>query len=174
MDIYLTNHANVRNTRFYNADGQVLYKSETPGSAFSLHKKTTISKIIPNDSPDDMSDRFAEIATIEWHPVGSRLTYGGTTVTISEFMPIKGILKHHRVFTAPGDGRSFKWHLGVHHSTLALNDDSKTPVVGRHGGNSRLIGQARLARLEIFPGFEHLVDIFLITYIYVEKKRKDR
>lgn len=36
-----------------------------------------------------------------------------------------------------------------------------------------VIGAKRPARLEIFTGFEHLVDIILITYIYVEKLRKD-
>jgi hypothetical protein len=55
MDIYLTNHANVRNTNFCNANGQILYKSETPGNTFKPHKVTTISKVVPNASPDDMS-----------------------------------------------------------------------------------------------------------------------
>jgi hypothetical protein len=55
MDLYLTNHANVRNTTFCNADGQALYKSDTPDFSFSHHRRTTISKIIPNDSLDDMS-----------------------------------------------------------------------------------------------------------------------
>ena len=54
MDIYLTNHANVRNTKFCAANGQVLYKSETEGFVLSPHKKTTIYKIIPNDAPEDM------------------------------------------------------------------------------------------------------------------------
>jgi len=30
MELYLSNHANVRKTNFCNAEGQVLYKSETP------------------------------------------------------------------------------------------------------------------------------------------------
>lgn len=54
MNIYLTNHANVRNTTFTDDFGQVLYKSETPGSILSRNRNTTISKIVPNDSPDDM------------------------------------------------------------------------------------------------------------------------
>jgi len=57
MNLYLTNHANVRKTNFCNVDGQVLYKSETPGYATRLvpNQKTTISKVVPNDSPEIMS-----------------------------------------------------------------------------------------------------------------------
>jgi hypothetical protein len=103
-------------------------------------------------------------------------------------------LSSHRIFTAPGDGRSFEWSLGAFHSTvsfgnaftclgasliiatlqLKLNDDSKTPAARSHRSNSGLIGKARQGHLEIFPGFEHLVDIFLITYIYMRQLRKDR
>jgi hypothetical protein len=54
MNIYLTNHANVRLTKFCAAEGQVLYKSETPGF-LQTGKKTKIYKVIPNDEPEDMS-----------------------------------------------------------------------------------------------------------------------
>ncbi|KIM79627.1 hypothetical protein PILCRDRAFT_74073, partial [Piloderma croceum F 1598] len=80
----------------------------------------------------------------------------------------------HRVFTAPVDGRHFKWTLGVWRSTLVLNDGSKTPVAQSHRSNIGIIGKPRQAGLEIYPGFEHLVDILLLTYIFVEKTRKDR
>jgi hypothetical protein len=55
MDLYLSNHHKVRNTNYSTAGGQVVYKAETPGSIYKAHKTTTISKIIPNDTPDDMS-----------------------------------------------------------------------------------------------------------------------
>jgi hypothetical protein len=35
-------------------------------------------------------------------------------------------------------------------------------------------GKPRQARLEIFPGFEALVDIIVVTYIFTEKIRKSR
>jgi hypothetical protein len=54
MDLYLSNHANVRNTNFCDADGQVMYKTETPGFVWAPHKMTTVCKVIPNDTPDDM------------------------------------------------------------------------------------------------------------------------
>ena len=75
-----------------------------------------------------------------------------------------------------------KWALAMLHlpltveilSQLELNDNSKMPVAQSHRSNRGLVGKARQARLEIFPGFEHLMDILLITYVYVEKLRKDR
>jgi hypothetical protein len=102
MNIYLTNHANVRHTKFCAADGQVLYQSETPGL---LHtgKETTISKVVPNDDPEDMSmlirfhctpdrthkiltsaDKFADLATIKWRIVkSSTMIYDGVELPIA-------------------------------------------------------------------------------------------
>ena len=56
MHFYLSNHHQVINTNFCNVEGQVLYTSETPGfiQAVVFNKKTTISKVIPNNCRDDM------------------------------------------------------------------------------------------------------------------------
>jgi hypothetical protein len=62
---------------------------------------------------------------------------------------------------------------GKYISQLELNDDSKTPVAQGHRSNAGIIGRPRHARLEIYPGFEHLVDIIVITYIYMERRRKE-
>ncbi|KZP12755.1 hypothetical protein FIBSPDRAFT_835949 [Athelia psychrophila] len=175
MDIYLANHANVRNTNFCNEAGQVLYKSDTPGSFLSRNRTTKISKVVPHDSPEDMLDHFDELAAIEWHTLGSSvLTYGGFKRPMKEFMPSKGIFAQHRVFTAPGDGRSFRWTLGMWTCSLVLDDGSKTPVAESHRSNAGLVGKPRQARLEIFSGFEHLVDVILIGFVFVEKLRKER
>jgi len=104
----------------------------------------------------------------------SKLVYEGSEVSTSEFMPSKGFWRNRRIFTMPGDGRSFEWKLGLYHSTLFSNDGLQTPVAHSHRSNSGAIGQARQARLEIYPGFEHLVDTFVVTYVYAEKLRRDR
>lgn len=57
---------------------------------------------------------------------------------------------------------------------LELNDGSKTPVARSHRSDVGIFKKPRQARLEILPDFEHLADIILVTYIYVEKMRKDR
>ncbi|KZP12618.1 hypothetical protein FIBSPDRAFT_870138 [Athelia psychrophila] len=175
MDLYLTNHANARNTKFCNEAGQVLYKSETPGSCLSHNRTTKISKVIPHDSPEDMTDLFADLAAIEWHRLGSSvLTYGGFKQSMKEFMPSKGIFAQHRVFTPPRDDRSFRWTLGMWTCSLILDDGSKTPVAESHRSNTGVLGKPREARLEIFSGFEHLADVILIGYVFVEKLRKER
>lgn len=56
---------------------------------------------------------------------------------------------------------------------LILDDGSKTPVAEGHRSNTGALGKPRPARLEIFSGFEHLADIILIGFVYVEKLRKD-
>jgi len=175
MDLFLTNHANVRNTNFCNLEGQVIYKSVTPGSVLSTNRTTTISKIIPNTLPDDMVDEFTELAAIEWHiSMSSRLKYHDIELPMKDFMPSEGVWGQHRVFTALTDGRSFRWTLGIWTSTLELDDSSKTPVARSHRSDIGILGKPRQARLEIFHGFEDLVDIILITFIFVEKLRKER
>jgi len=168
MNIFLTNHANVRNTKFCNAEEQVLYKSETIGSTLSPNKKTIISKVVPNESLDAMADHFKELAVIQWSAIASSiLTHNGVTVSMKDFMPHEGTLMRHRVFTPPNDSRSFSWTTGVWTLRLDLNDGSKTAVARSHRSDAGIFsGKPRQARLEIFPGFEHLVDIILITYIY--------
>ena len=58
---------------------------------------------------------------------------------------------------------------------MELNDGSNTIVSQSHRSDVGLIGGGpRPAYLEIFPDFEDLVDVILVTYILVEKIRKDR
>ncbi|KIM83998.1 hypothetical protein PILCRDRAFT_421948 [Piloderma croceum F 1598] len=168
MNIYLTNRG-VGHTQFRTADGQMMYKSETPGF---LHggKKTTIYKVIPNDDPEEMVDRFTELATTEWRTMSSKLTYNGVELPIT----IKRNLRGHCIFTAPGDGRLFKWSLGPREVTLVLNDDSNTIVARGHRHNIGVIGKPRPARLEIFPNFDHLADVILATYVLAERRRERR
>jgi hypothetical protein len=63
---------------------------------------------------------------------------------------------------------------GVSYPKLVLNDGSNTVVARGHRSNIGLIGKPRQARLEIFPNFDHLADIILVTYILTERIRKDR
>jgi len=90
-------------------------------------------------------------------------------------MVSRGIFGRYRLFTAPGDGRSFTWIFGMWTVKLQSNDRSRTTVAQGYRSDVGLIaGKPRQARLEIFPGFEHLVDVILVTFVYAEKVRKDR
>jgi hypothetical protein len=57
---------------------------------------------------------------------------------------------------------------------LLLNDGLQMPVVHSHRSNSGAISQAHQVCLEIYPRFEHLINTLMVTYVYVEKLRKDR
>jgi hypothetical protein len=57
---------------------------------------------------------------------------------------------------------------------LFLNDASTTPVATFHTKNWGIFSEKRPAFLEIFPPGEHMVELILITFIYMEKLRKDR
>lgn len=87
------------NTELRTSEGQLLYKIETPGSDLILPgKSTTISKVVPSESPDltseiDMQDQFCELAAIQWHlQEPSRLRYDGKEVDLQDFMPAIGPL----------------------------------------------------------------------------------
>ncbi|KAF9463414.1 hypothetical protein BDZ94DRAFT_1258736 [Collybia nuda] len=60
------------------------------------------------------------------------------------------------------------------HVQLIVNDDSKTPVAEFHRGSLGIIGKARPASLEIFEAGEHMIETILVTFIYIEKIRKDK
>lgn len=66
-----------------------------------------------------------------------------------------------RVITGP-DGRTYRWD----HPVLELNDGSKTPIAiyTRSPRKSRL-----QATLEIMPEGEHMQDLIVLTWVYVEK-----
>jgi hypothetical protein len=75
------------------------------------------------------------------------------------------------------DGREYMWKLGPTAPHLYLNDEHKTPVAKFHLPCLRWFrrpGAKSCAWMEIFPEGEHLVDVILLTFIYVEKIRKDR
>jgi hypothetical protein len=57
---------------------------------------------------------------------------------------------------------------------LILNDGTKALVANFHTKSFGIIGDARPACLEILPIGEDMVDTILVTFIYIEKKRKDK
>ncbi|KAJ3502817.1 hypothetical protein NLJ89_g8718 [Agrocybe chaxingu] len=90
-----------------------------------------------------------------------------------------------RIFTG-SDGKEYRWKMGSSVSELFLHDtakdttkhDSKTHVpllVARfHDPQVSMYQKRRPASLEIFPVGEHMVELILITFIYIEKMRTDR
>jgi len=162
---------------YSNETGQVLYKVETP---IKLPPRTsTISRVVPNNmstDTEDMRDKFAYLATVKHKAIASStLRFGGNEVETKEYFRKEGWSAHgrDRIFTGP-DGHEYRWLLKSCFSELVANDEKRTPVAVFHRKNLGIIGEARTASLEIFPVGEHIVDMILITFIHIEKKRKDR
>jgi len=53
-----------------------------------------------------------------------------------------------------------------------VNDSAKTPVAYFHRRKLGIIGDARPASLEIFTAGQDMVDLIVVTGVYVEKLRK--
>lgn len=96
-----------------------------------------------------------------------------------------------RTFTGP-DGRHYRWDM--HHRDvvvgvqlrilldrvvsflwqLSLDDTSRTVIARHHRATLGIIGKRRSACLEIAPEAEHMLDLIILTFIYVEKLRMDK
>jgi len=178
MKLYLSTSSPL-NSVFTNEDGQAIYKVKIP--MFKLPLVTSISRVIPNDLPQedadpDMRDNYTFMAQIDFHVISpSKIKLAGSEFTSKNYFRKEGwgIYGRHRAFTGP-DNRQYKWLLKATVPKLILNDGSKSTVAKFHHKKLGIVGGSRPACLEIFPIGEHMVDTILVTFIYVEKKRKDR
>ncbi|KAH7908291.1 hypothetical protein BJ138DRAFT_1091492 [Hygrophoropsis aurantiaca] len=169
MHFTLTSSA-VRNTIFTNEDGQAVYIANTPGKMGS--RVTTISKARPTEKKSSMRDEFESIAEIEWHFFSSSIfRMNGQEIRTKEFIPSSGLQGRKRTFTGP-DGKSYKWVLNFSSVTLELADGSQTNLANfkRPG----CFGVKSDAVLQISPAVYHMVDLIIITFIYIEKLRRDK
>ncbi|ESK83750.1 hypothetical protein Moror_2091 [Moniliophthora roreri MCA 2997] len=125
----------------------------------------------------NLSSGFEYLAQIDWRFfASSKFRFGnGGEITAKEFFKKEGWGPYgrHRVFIAK-DGREYRWNLGLVRSELFLKDSAKTPVAKFHRKSSRVVGKSRPAYLEIFPAGEHMVDEIFVTFIYIEKLRKEK
>ncbi|KAF8058592.1 hypothetical protein FPV67DRAFT_509570 [Lyophyllum atratum] len=180
MHLYLST-VSVINSTYSNENGQVIYKVDTP---MALGTRTsTISYVVPNDIPQedvdpDMRDKFDLFGQVEHKRVGSSvLRFAGhefetkTYLRKSSEWGAHGL--HHRIFTA-SDGLEYKWLLQRVKCKLVVNDEKQTVVATFHRQSHGLIGAARPASLDILPAGEHISQEIFMTFIYMEKMRKDR
>ena len=77
------------NARYSNEEGQALYKTSSPWKM--LGRDVSIHKIMPNASEDDLQDRFAHLAQVEYNQFrSSRIRYGGGEVVTSQYFTMTG------------------------------------------------------------------------------------
>ncbi|KAG9312378.1 hypothetical protein JVU11DRAFT_6755 [Chiua virens] len=183
----------VRNTVFTDERGLPVFKSTTP---FRLGvRTTTISRqATPDESPGMDPDLIEVAGRIDWHCFGSSIfTIGGTTLESNVFLPRHGFFGRKRTFTGQ-DGRRYRWdmhsrdvvvslyladfwldgHIHMFISQLSLDDSSRTQIARYHRASLGIIGKRRHATLEIAPQAEHMLDLVILTFIYVEKLRMDK
>ncbi|EAU80774.1 hypothetical protein CC1G_04884 [Coprinopsis cinerea okayama7 len=161
-------------------EGQVIYKVESP---FKLvGRKATIDKIVPNDTPEgaqgepDMQDRFTRIGLVEFNTVtSSKITWENVIHDTSKFFRKEsmGWLGRDRIFTGP-DGKEYRWLLRNSKPELVLNDDERTLVAKYHQKHHGVVQDPRPASLEILPPGEHMVDLIIVTLVYIELLRRNR
>ncbi|KAF8162634.1 hypothetical protein B0H34DRAFT_692229 [Crassisporium funariophilum] len=168
------------NTTYCTESGQVIYKSDAPLKLGA--RPITIKRIRPSITPptagtdNTLRDHFAHLAEIEYHSFrNSRIRYAEVDVPVNEFFKKQGWgwYGRNRVFKGP-DGKEYTWHLTSRVSKLFTNDTAKTPIASFHRRRLGVLTDPRPASLEIFPAGEHMTDLIVVTFVYVEKLRTDR
>ncbi|KAG2146829.1 hypothetical protein DEU56DRAFT_157553 [Suillus clintonianus] len=157
----------VRNTVITNEQGHVLYSTST---SFSFDTRVTVvKKHVPSEFNIGKVESSEILAKIEWHTFSSTvIKYNGMDLVTSQFIPTKGITGRRRVFQGP-DGLSYKWKIGPGECVLMLGG---TEVARHHPLKFSFKKTGHEAYLEVFPPVEHMVDLVVLTFIYVEKLRR--
>ncbi|KAF8802958.1 hypothetical protein BYT27DRAFT_7049005, partial [Phlegmacium glaucopus] len=178
MHLYLSTN-DPWNATWCNNEGQVIYKSESP-MCFTLGPRLiTIKRILPPnvDNEHAMRDSFSHLAEIDYsYFFTSRIRYNGIDMATTEFFRKSGgwgLSGRNRVFKGP-DGKEYEWQPGRWVCKLYLKEGSKPLVASYHRRRLGIIGDARPASLEISPQGQHMVDLIVVTFIFVEKLRTDR
>jgi len=114
-----------------------------------------------------------EIARIYWRMMGpSRIVYKGQIIEVDKFMPVGGFMWWYRTFQGP-DGRSYTWRTGDITTHLFVNDGkTKTEIARFHQPMLGALSKTK-ARLEIKPEGMHMVELIVLTWVFVEKRRRD-
>ncbi|KAF9231076.1 hypothetical protein BU15DRAFT_56593 [Melanogaster broomeanus] len=154
----------VRNAVFTNEYGQAVVVSDTP-FRFGM-RTTTISRQKTSPGRFQMNDHFEMVGQIDWHCWGSSIfRLGGRELESNVFLPRHGFFGSKRTFTGP-DGRRYRWDM--YHRVVVM---STSLTLG-------IIGKKTKASLEIAPQAEHMLDLVILTFIYVvcyvEKLRMDK
>ncbi|EGO29653.1 hypothetical protein SERLADRAFT_445433 [Serpula lacrymans var. lacrymans S7.9] len=152
----------VRDTTITNSQGQVIHKTNTP---WSLPPRTTTTWTIrPNSSLLNMRDDLE---------IPSKLRFNGNEVWTEYYIPASGFIGRKYTFIGP-DGRKYK-RTSVSSDSLFIfpafsltqrrqlerGDGSNIPVACFHNGSLGIFG-------------EHILDTVVLTFVYVEKLRKDQ
>ncbi|KAF8162645.1 hypothetical protein B0H34DRAFT_692352 [Crassisporium funariophilum] len=168
------------NTKYCTEEGQAIYKVDGSGNLATY--QINVRRIIPatidpygDDLDEALRDSFAHLATIDYRTFHStRIRYADRDLPTGEWFKKKGWGWHgrNRIFEGP-DGREYTWKMFSAVCKLFVNDATQTPVACFHRSKG-LFNNARPASLEILAEGEHMVDLIVVTFLYMEKMRDQR
>ncbi|KAJ3520941.1 hypothetical protein NMY22_g12524 [Coprinellus aureogranulatus] len=164
------------NANYCTEEGQVIYQVVSPFKLFQT-RKATIDKVIPTKKSEDMQDHFERIGEVVFNCfTPSIITFNNVSQSVNKVFRKRLALLNlgsNRIFTGP-DGKEYYWKLANTKPVLYTNDGTDTHVAKFHRKHLGIVGTARPATLEIFPAGEHMVDLIVVTLVYIEKLRRDR
>ncbi|KAF9532276.1 hypothetical protein CPB83DRAFT_807517 [Crepidotus variabilis] len=181
MYLYLTSRY-PWNTKYCNEAGQAMYKVDSQNLTLGA-RTMTVSKITPPVQEENLDfndeavfrDQFTYLGEIEYryHSFNpSRIKYNGQDQPVSTFFSKYTFYSRERTFTG-ADGREYSWKLNQRVCKLFIKG-TETLVAAFHRKRFGFFVEPRPASLEIMPEGEHMIDLIVLTFIYVEKLRKDK
>lgn len=176
MHLYLST-GSPWNATYSNEEGQVIYEAEYPPMVFSLKPPViTIKRILSNtDSAAASLGSFSTLAEIDYRTsafLSPHIRYNGIDIDTSEFFKKTGLLWRNRAFKGP-DGKEYEWHLGSMYKLYLKNSSDDATVACYHHRKPGSRGNPHPASLEIFPQGQHMLDLIVVTFIFVERLRTD-
>ncbi|KAF8162632.1 hypothetical protein B0H34DRAFT_692217 [Crassisporium funariophilum] len=172
------------NTTYTNPSGQVIYKAHSPPRPALGPKRISIKRVLPSiptltsgqDDREAMTDAYGHLAEIDFWRVGrSSIRMGGREMGIEEMFRKEGwgFYGRNRVFVGL-DGTEYAWHLGSRVCKLYTTDKRKTLIACFHRRRLGMMRKARSASLEIIGCGESMVDLVIVTFVYMERLRREK
>ncbi|KIY64560.1 hypothetical protein CYLTODRAFT_358225 [Cylindrobasidium torrendii FP15055 ss-10] len=176
--LYISSPGEVIRSTYSTSDGEVLYKAETPRSA--TYRTTSILRLLPPDIPSSNTkasdSKYGLIASIDWK-TGTKppvIRYGGQEFEADDFLRMDGTRgadgSRPRVLIAP-DGKEYMWRNEEYEAQLITYDEKREVVAQFHRQQFGIFHKKCPARLEVTPEGEEILDIVLVTFIFIEKIR---
>ncbi|TEB35192.1 hypothetical protein FA13DRAFT_1729006 [Coprinellus micaceus] len=171
------------NAEYCTVDGHIRYRMVLRSRRLLLWESrrwVTVDKAVSTGSPagGDRDGPFERIGEVKFRSIfSSTITFQDAPRAVHAFFrkessPVPSTLGRCRIFDGP-DGKEYRWELGPTQPLLYRNNDSAHVAKFLPGDASAALGPQR-AILEIYPAGERMVDLIVITLVYIEKLRRDR
>ncbi|KAF8162631.1 hypothetical protein B0H34DRAFT_651790 [Crassisporium funariophilum] len=143
----------------------------------STYRRVSMEKARPQDMPS-IKEESTKVAEIEFHTYRpSRIRFGGQDLSEHEIFASRGRIVDHirteRVFHGT-DGKEYVWTMQERTKlSLSLNNDDRTPIAIFHPRGPGILRAESQPVFEVYPEGEHMLDLILVTFIFVQSLRKE-